>query len=45
MHCGTDVVAGWRVCWCPVPTLFPAVERRLGIRIDGWGWTEMEEPR
>lgn len=45
MHCGTDVVAGWRVCWCPVPTLFPAVERRLGIRIDGWGWKEMEEPR
>lgn len=45
MHCGIDVVAGWRVCRCPVPALFPAVERRLGIRIDGWGWKGMEEPR
>lgn len=27
-------------CWCPVPTPSPAEERRLGIRIDGWGWRE-----
>lgn len=31
-------------CWCPVPTPSPAEERRLGIRIDGWGWKGVEEP-
>lgn len=28
----------------PVPTLFPAVERRLGIRIDGWGGRRWRSP-